>query len=134
MQHECDTNSYLDLLVKDKALTIHERNIQSLAIELFKVTQNLSNVIISNIFKKRTLTYNLRSQTDFVRDCVNTRHYGLNSLSYFAPKVWDMIPLEIKNINSLQKFKTEIRKWAPENCSCYLCRPYLQNFGFVELV
>ena len=134
MQHECDTNSYLDLLVKDKALTIHERNIQSLAIELFKVTQNLSNVIISNIFKKRTLTYNLRSQTDFVRDCVNTRHYGLNSLSYFAPKVWDMITLKIKNINSLQKFKTEIRKWAPENCSCYLCRPYLQNLGFVELV
>ena len=87
-----------------------------------------------NIFKTRTLTYNLRSQTDFVRDCVNTRRYGLNSLSYFAPKVWDMIPLEIKNINSLQKFKTEIRKWAPENCSCYLCRPYLQNLGFVELV
>ena len=134
MQHECDTNSYLDLLVKDKALTIHERNIQSLAIELFKVTQNLSNVIISNIFKKRTLTYNLRSQTDFVRDSVNTRRYGLNSLSYFAPKVWDMIPFQIKNINSLQKFKTEIRKWAPENCSCYLCRPYLQNLGFVELV
>ena len=134
MQHECDTNSYLDLLVKDKALTIHERNIQSLAIELFKVTQNLSNVIISNIFKKRTLTYNLRSQRDFVRDCVNTRRYGLNSLNYFAPKVWEMIPLEIKNINSLQKFKTEIRKCAPENSSCDLCRPYVQNLGYVELV
>ena len=87
-----------------------------------------------NILKKRTLTYNLRSQTDFVRDCVNTRRHGLNSLSYFAPKVWDMIPLEIKNINYLQKFKTEIRKWAPENCSCYLFRQYVQNLGFVELV
>ena len=50
-----------------------------------------------NILKTKTLTYNLRSQTDFVRDCVNTRRYGLNLLSYFAPKVWDMIPLEIKN-------------------------------------
>ena len=30
-------------------------------------------------------------------------------LSYFAPKVWDMIPLEIKNIDSLQKFRTEIK-------------------------
>ena len=87
-----------------------------------------------NVLKTRTLTYNLRSQTDFVRDCVNTRRYGLNSLSYFAPKVWDMIPLEIKNINSLQKFKTEIRKWAPKNCSCYLCRPYIHNLGFVDLL
>ena len=74
------------------------------------------------------------SRTDFVRDCVNTRRYGLNSLSYFVPKVWHMIPLEIKNINHLRKFKTENRKWAPENCSCNLCRSYVHNLGFVELV
>ena len=89
---------------------------------------------MSNILKTRRLAYNLQSQTDFMRDYVNTRRYSLNSLSYFAPKVWDMIPIEIKNINSVQKLKTEIRKWAPENCSCYLCQPYVQNLGFVELV
>ena len=66
-----------------------------------------------NVLKTRTLTYNLRSQTDFVRGCVKTRRYDLNSLSYFALKVWDIIPLEIKNISSLQKFQTEIRKWPP---------------------
>ena len=53
-------SSYVDLLVKDKSFSIHQRNIPSLAIELFKVKQNLSNVIMCNIFKKRTLTYNLR--------------------------------------------------------------------------
>ena len=61
-----------------------------------------------NILKTRTLTYNLRSQTDFVRDCVNTGRHGLNSLSYFAPKVWDMIPLEIKNINYFQNLKLRL--------------------------
>ena len=45
-----------------------------------------------------------------------------------------MIPSEIKNINSLQKFKTEIRKWASENCSCYLCRSAIQNLGSVDSV
>ena len=73
-------SSYVDLLAKDKSFTIHQRNIQSLAIELFKVKRNLSNGIRCNILKTRTLTYNLRSQTDFMRDCVNTRRYGLNSL------------------------------------------------------
>ena len=94
-----------------------------------------------NIFKEGPLTYNLRSKTDFVRDCVSTRRYDvstrrydLTSLSYFAPKVWNMIPLKLKNINSFQKFKTEVRKWAPENCSCYLCRSYIQNLGFVVLI
>ena len=90
--------------------------------------------MMCNNLKARTLTYNLRSQTDFVRDCVNTRRYGLDSLSYFASKVWDMIPLVIQKLNSLQKFKTEIKNWALENCSCYLCRSYAQNLGFVELV
>ena len=92
---------------------------------------------MSNILKTRSLTYNLQSQTDFMRgenaSILNTQHYGLNSLSYFTPKIWDMIPLEIKNINFLLKFKTEIRKWAPENCS-YLCQPYIQNLGFLKLV
>ena len=73
-------SSYVDLLAKDKSFTIHQRNVQYLAIELFKVKRNLSNVIMCNVLKTRTLTYNLRSQTDFMRDCVNTRRYGLNSL------------------------------------------------------
>ena len=96
--------------------------------------QNLTNVIMCNILITRILTYNLWSQTDFVRDCINKQHYGLNPLSYFAPKVCNMIPLEIKNLNYIQKFKTGIRKWAPENCSCYLCWPYIQNLGFVDFI
>ena len=77
-------SSYVDLLVKDKSFTIHQRNIQSLAIELFKVKRKLSNVIMCNILKTTTLTYKLRSHTDFIRVCVNARRYGLNSLSYFT--------------------------------------------------
>ena len=62
------------------------------------------------ILKTRTLTDNLGSQTNFVRDCVNTRRYGQNLLNYFAPTILDKIPSEIKNINALQTFKIEFRK------------------------
>ena len=41
-------SSFEDL--KGINLTIHHRNIQSLAIELFKVKQNLSTSMLSNIF------------------------------------------------------------------------------------
>ena len=66
-----------------------------------------------NILKTRTMSYNLRSQTDFVRDCVKTL-YGLNSQSYLA-KVCDMILSEIKNLNPPQKLKTNVENWAPAN-------------------
>ena len=71
-----------------------------------------------------------------MRGGVNTQHYDLNSLIYFAPMTWDMVLSEIKNVNSFQKFKTEIRKWAPGKCYCYLCRPCIQNLDFksVDLV
>ena len=66
-------SSCVDLLAKDKSFTIHQRNIQSLAIEVFNVKRNFSNVIMCNILKTKTLAYNLWSQTDFLRDCVDTR-------------------------------------------------------------
>ena len=49
-----------DLLKKDKSVCTHHRNIQSLAVELLKVTENLSNIIMSDIFPNRVLNYNLR--------------------------------------------------------------------------
>ena len=42
-------NSFEDLLKKDRSFTIHQKNIQSLAIELFKVKGNLSNNVMYDI-------------------------------------------------------------------------------------
>ena len=45
-----------DLLKRDNSVTIHHRIIQSLAIKLFKVKQNLSNSILCNIFQTRSIS------------------------------------------------------------------------------
>ena len=34
-------------------------------------------------------------------DCVNTSKYGLNSVRVFSSEVWQKVPIEIKNKNSL---------------------------------
>ena len=66
-----------DLLKRDTSVTIHHRNLQSLAIELFKVKQNLSNSMLCNMFQTRSISYNLRSQEDFLRSNVSTNQYDL---------------------------------------------------------
>ena len=81
-----NSSSFENLLEKDGSCSIHHRNIQSLAIELFKIKTNVSNDIIYDIFNTREIKYNLRSQTDFSGHCVNTNKFGINSLKFLRLK------------------------------------------------
>ena len=103
-------------------------------IELYKIEENLSNEIMSSIFPPRLIKYNLRTQTDFFRNSVNSSKYGLNSIRFFASKVWQMVPMEMKNLKSLEDFKNKIRKWEPDGCDCKLCKDFVSNLGYVNLV
>ena len=62
------------------------------------------------------MDYKLRSQVVFFVSFVNTTNFRLNSLRYFASKVWNIFPLELKNLNDVEMFKSEIRKWEPRPC------------------
>ena len=121
--YEDNISSFEDLLKRNKSFTIHQRNIQSLALELFKVKGNLSNNIMYDIFQTRKINYNLRSQTNFDSNCVNTNKFGLNLQRYFASKVWSMVPLEIKNSESVEIFKIKIRNWEPKTVTATYVRP-----------
>ena len=102
--------SFEELLELDKSFKIHHRNIQSLAIELFKIKNNLSVTIMNNIFQPRAVSYNLRSQIDFTRPNINSEHFGISSLRYMAAIVWDMVLNDMKNVNDVKTFKNNIRE------------------------
>ena len=44
------TSSFEKLLEKDGSVTIHSRNLQTLATEMFKVYKNLSPAIVADLF------------------------------------------------------------------------------------
>ena len=125
-------SSFMELLNKDNSVSIHMRNIQKLAIEMFKFRKGLSPPLMGNIFKLRTeIPYNLRNISEFSRPIVNSVYHGTESISYLGPKIWDILPQELKVIDNLAFFKKEIKKWKPENCPCRLCKIYIENLGFI---
>ena len=75
--------------------------------------------------------YNLRHTSQFLVDPIHSVFIGSESASYLGPKIWEQIPFEIKNINSLVGFKKEIRKRKPANCPCSISKVYTPNLGFI---
>ena len=79
----------------------------------------MSPDIMNEVFKLRnTLHYNLRHTSHFPTDAIHSVYYGTESTSYLGPKIWEQIPAETKNKNSLDGFKKEIKKWKPTECPC----------------
>ena len=51
------TSSFEELLDKDGSVTIHTRNLQVLATEMYKVYRNLSPTIVAQIFRARLIFF-----------------------------------------------------------------------------
>ena len=126
------TASFTDLLTRDNSVCVHHRNIQKVAIEMFKVKHNLCPDIFQSIFiRKYSRTKN---DATFQRPNVNSVYKGDQCLRTFGPIVWDeMIPKNMKEIGNLNDFKKTISSWVPNNCQCRLCKDYIPNLGFVTL-
>ena len=76
--------------------------------------------------------YNLRSQSDFTLPIVRTVNYGIESRRYLGPKIWENIPANTKEVDTIESFKSGIKKWKPESCPCRLCKMYLQQIGYMQ--
>ena len=127
-----DKNStFQQLLIKDGAVSIHHRNLQVLATEIYNFLHGLSPNIMEEVFRLNDIRYNLRTDLCFVSNPFRTVHYGLGSITYLAPRIWKLVPRTIKESTTLTSFKTAIKTWVPNDCPCRLCKQYVQNVGFI---
>ena len=138
MVYRDETSSFEELLKKDGSVTVHHRNLQFLAIEMFKVIKGVAPAFMKDIFVQNinvcteNVSANTRSQSVFYNPCNPKKvNYGLQTLRSLGPKVWDMIPTGLKMSPSLSVFKSNIKKWIPHNCPCRLCKEFIPQLGFL---
>ena len=124
-------STFEELLDKDKSFTIHHRNLQILVTEIYKFINGYSPKIMENIFELKQHDYSLREKIVFVSKNIKTVHFGQQSISYLAPRIWKLVPEGIKQSPTIKSFKSQIKMWLPLNCPCRLCKRYIHNLGFI---
>ena len=96
---------------KDKSISVHMKNIQYLATEILKVKNDLCPIIMDEVFnfQKKNESYNLRSGTHLASGNVLTAHLDTDTISSLGPKLWKLIPNEIKRTSTLSAFKAKMK-------------------------
>ena len=111
--------SFDELLLKDNSFRTHHRNIQKLAIEIFKVNLGLAPEIMKNVFPIIENPCDLRNEAKFKSGNVKTVWYGIETASFVAPRICTSIPEVTKNVVLLkdlkQKLNSGIQKTAHAN-------------------
>lgn len=46
-------------------------------------------------------------------------------ISNLDPKMWDLLPKNIKDSENINIFKSNVKLWKPENCPYHICLIYL---------
>ena len=124
-------STFQELLEKDNSVSIHQRNLQILATEMFKVYKNISPELLNDIFEPKESCYRLRANSFFKTRKVTSVHHGTESLSFLGPKVWDLVPLDIKQSENIDIFKSKIKRLSFPECPCRLCKIFIPQLGFI---
>ena len=120
------------LLEDNKQKSIHQKNIESLAIEIYKFQGGLAPAIMSDLFITRVNNYDLRNFQELESSLRRTVKFGTETISYRGPQIWNLIPERIRTLETLNKFKKEIKSWKCDACPCRMCKTYIQRVGFIN--
>ena len=80
---------------------------------------------------ERNNNYSLRGNNVLTKRRANSVRYGTEYIYGHGTKIWDILPKDIKDSQSLDIFKSKVKKWIASECPCRLCKTYVPQVGFI---
>ena len=120
-------SNFEELLTKANSITIHHKNLQLLATEIFKTQRNVNPSFMNQVFVEKDTPYTLRSGRNILAPQPNTTGYGIENARLLGAKIWHKLPLwTIKLLASISRDCEE--KLYNSYCNKY---SYLHKYSFV---
>ena len=93
-----DVNKLYDKLLKlNNDLSIHQRYLRYLAIEVFKLIMYLNLQFRWSYFEEKLMPYNLRVGRKLILPNIKSARFGINSLRFRGSFLWNILPMSVKN-------------------------------------
>ena len=106
------SSSYEFLCERANTLPLSFYRLRFLGIEMYKCIKEANPTYLNHLFCEQTSDYQLRDSSRLIQPKFNTFKFGFKSFRYFGAKLWNVLPVDIKQSESLFIFKTRITKWC----------------------
>ena len=103
------TSTFEHLLQENNEITTHQRNLQVLMVEVFKIINGFAPPIMEDFFLFSENTHNIQNFQKISNESKKTVSYGLETVKYRTPLLWINLPEKYKTATSLNSFKTTIK-------------------------
>jgi hypothetical protein len=113
-------SSYECLLEKARMCSVEVMREKSIITEMYKCLHGIGPKYLSEIFSiSRT---NSRRGPLFVLPRVKTTRYGTHSLRFQGPKLWNDLPVNVKESSSVDSLKKSLESYTGKPCKCSQCK------------
>ena len=115
--------SYEGLLEKPGKIKISVNRLRNLYDEIYKTIDKLNPEFMNNIFKVTENNRLVREQYKLNLETLewNQVTFGAKSLKVCGSKVWNSLSFHIKTSENLIQFKSLMKNWNGNSCSCTVC-------------
>ena len=82
-----------------------------LALEAYKSIMQFNPEFLWHCFNTNPIPYNLRKGSRLLIPSAKSVNFGANSVTFRGSLLWNNLPLRLKNSQTIDDFKSELKNW-----------------------
>ena len=118
-------DTYENLLLQSNTVSVHQRHLRFLMIEIYKSTSQLIPQFLWSFFTHKDIPDNLRKGPILGLPKTHSFYYGTNAINFRGFLTWNNLRAAVKSSDSLLEFKNKIENIGDIDCGRLIRRNHI---------